>query len=438
MHHFADSLRWDVVRLWDDIQHGLALAAKRFGDRVRTVGVDTWGVDFVLLSENRELLGQPYCYRDDRNEGAIEAVCGVMPKEEIYAVTGLQFMQINSLMQLHVAKSQTPELIDNARRFLMMADFFHWLLGGHEGVEFTNGTTSQLIDAQSRTFAPKLLEAFGLDASIFPDVVEPGSDLGPLRPDVAKRSGLPAHVRVVAPPTHDTASAVVAVPTDRTGHSDWAYISSGTWSLIGVETDRPHLGQDALALNLTNEGGVDGTTRLLKNVMGLWLVQGIKQSAERAGRDLDYAALNERARAAEAGRTLIDCDDPRLLAPDDMAAAIQAVAQDAGQPVPETDGQLVRCALESLAKKYAEVLRGIEGVTGATCEVLHIVGGGSQSTLLNELTAAACGIPVVAGPVEATALGNVLTQARSTGTVRDLAHARQIVRASCEPVRIDP
>ena len=439
VHHFADghghSLRWDAVRLWDDIQHGLSLAAKAFGGDVASVGVDTWGVDFALFSASRELLGLPVCHRDERFAGACERAFETVAKADIYAATGVQFMDINSLMQLVATRERSPELLAAAERFLMMPDVFHWLLSGREAVEFTNGTTSQLIDATTRTWAGGMIERFGLPAAVFPEVVEPGTDLGPLRPGVAKRCGLSEAVRVVAPATHDTASAVVAVPTKSTGRSDWAYISSGTWSLIGVETASPVLTAEAMAGNLTNEGGVDGTTRLLKNVMGLWLVQGLKASAERAGRPADYADLTEAARAAGPAGGTFDCDDRRLMAPDDMADAIRAVCADAGLPRPETDGQLVRVALESLAAKYAEVLTSLEAATGASVSVMHVVGGGSQSTLLNELTAAACGVPVLAGPVEATALGNVLVQARTAGTVRDLAHAREIVRASTDVER---
>ena len=442
VHHFADghgnTLRWDVVRLWDDIQHGLTLAAREYGGAVRSVGVDTWGVDFALLSRNRELLGQPVCHRDPRNEGSLDAAFARVAREDVYAATGIQFMEINSLMQLLSTGRLAPEILAAADRFLMMPDLFHWLLCGRECVEFTNGTTSQLIDARTRTWSQELLRRFELPAAMFPEVVEPGTDLGPLRPDVAERCGLDPGVRVVAPPTHDTASAVVAVPTERTGHSDWGYISSGTWSLIGVETSEPVLTDAALAGNLTNEGGVDGTTRLLKNVMGLWLVQGIRRSIESEGRTADYQTLTDAARRAEPGRSVVDCDDPRFLASGDMAATFREVCGDAGQPVPETDGQLVRCALESLAAKYAAVLKSLEAATGTPVSVLHIVGGGSQSSLLNELTAEACGIPVVAGPTEATALGNILIQARTAGVVRDLADARRIVRASCQPIRYEP
>lgn len=448
VHHFVsrdsngelqDSLRWDVVRLWDDIQQGLTAAGQKYGDRVSTVGVDTWGVDYVLLSKSRELLGQPFCYRDRRNAGRLGEAFATVPQADIYATTGLQFMEINSLYQLLSTRAETPELLDGADRFLMMPDFFHWLLCGCEVVEFTNATTTQFVDPRTRTWATDFLAKFDLPTAMLPEIVEPGSQVGTLRPDLAQRCGLP-EIDVVAPPTHDTASAIVSVPTEQTGAANWAYISSGTWSLIGVETQEPVLTPEALEQNVTNEGGVDGTTRLLKNVMGLWLVQGIRRSVEASGRETDYATLTEQARESAGFRSLVDPDDNRFLAPDDMAAAIQAYCRDTNQPVPETDGQLARCALDSLALKYRRVLRGIEQLTGEDVSVLHVVGGGSQSGLLNELTAAACEVPVVAGPVEATALGNVLTQARASDatSINDLRSIRDMVRSTSTLERFEP
>jgi rhamnulokinase len=434
-----DSLRWDVVRLWDDIQHGLREAGRKYGERITSVGVDTWGVDYVLLSKSRELLGQPFCYRDGRNDDRMEEVFETVPRDEIYATTGLQFMQINSLYQLVSTRAQTPELLENASRFLMIPDFFHWLMCGREAVEFTNATTTQFVDPKTRDWSNGLLERLSLPTDILPEIVEPGSTLGTLRADLAARCELP-EINVVAPPTHDTASAIVAVPTEHTGSANWAYISSGTWSLIGVETQEPILTDAALAQNITNEGGVDGTTRLLKNVMGLWIVQGVKRSIEASGRTTDYGTLTQQGREAEPFRSLIDPDDDRFLAADDMAAAIQDFCRETSQPIPETDGQLVRCVLESLALRYRKVLRGIEELTGQAVEVLHIVGGGSQNGLLNELTATACEVPVVAGPIEATALGNVLTQARAleSSPINDLASIRKLVRETHELVRFEP
>jgi rhamnulokinase len=282
-----------------------------------------------------------------------------------------------------------------------------------------------------------LLRKFDLPTGMFPEVVSPGTPLGKLRADVARAAGIKP-IEVVAPATHDTGSAVAAVPTRNTGRVNWAYISSGTWSLMGVETPAAVLSPRALALNVTNEGGIDGTYRLLKNIMGLWLVQECRRSFDRRGESADYAALTAAAAAAPAFRSLIDPDDATFLAPDDMPTAIERFCRRADQPVPESAGQFVRCALESLALKYRTVLVWLEELTGTPVEVIHIVGGGTQNALLNQFTANACGKPVVAGPVEATGLGNVLVQARSAGKLASLADIRSVVRASTAITEYEP
>lgn len=433
----AGTRRWDVLRLWTDIQDGLAKAAQKYGDRIVSVGVDTWGVDYVLLTKNNEMLGAPYTYRDPRTQGVMGHAFTRVPQAEIFAQTGLQFMEINTLYQLIAMSLKDPELLAQADKFLMMPDFFHWLLSGSKVVEFTNATTTQCLHPLKRNWANELLTKFQIPTSIFPDLVQPGTRLGALREEVARRTGL-GRIQVVAPATHDTAAAVAAVPTDQTGKANWAYISSGTWSLIGVEVQQAVIGPEALALNVTNEGGIDGTYRLLKNVMGLWLVQECRRSFERKGNTFDYATLVQKAEAAEPFRSIVDCNDSTFLSPDDMAAALQAWCRKTGQPVPETEGQLIRCALESLALKYRQVLEGIESLTGTRIEVIHVVGGGGKNELLNQFTANACGRPVIAGPVEGTALGNVLVQARSAGDIGSLEEIRAVVRASSELKRFEP
>ncbi|MEZ6066702.1 MAG: rhamnulokinase [Planctomycetaceae bacterium] len=433
----AGTRRWDVLRLWSDIQDGLAIAAKKYGDAIVSVGVDTWGVDYVLLSKRSEILGQPYNYRDERTRGVMEQAFTKVPRRDIFAQTGLQFMEINTLYQLIAMQLQDPELLNMADRFLMMPDFFHWLLCGSRVVEFTNATTTQFYHPKNRTWSTDMLRRFDIPVGMLPEVVPPGTKLGRLREEVAARTGLP-RVEVVAPATHDTGAAVAAVPTENTGRANWAYISSGTWSLIGVEVNDAILTDAALALNVTNEGGVDGTYRLLKNVMGLWLVQQARASFERAGRTYDYARLAQVATEAEPFRSLVDPNDDRFLSPDDMAAAIQQFCRETRQPVPETDGQIVRCALESLALKYREVLSGIESLTGEKVEVIHVVGGGSKNELLNCFTANATGRPVIAGPTEATALGNVLLQARAAGSISSLSELRRIVKQSSEITTYEP
>ncbi len=433
----AGTRRWDVLRLWSDIQEGLTLAARKYGPRIVSVGVDTWGVDYVLLSRHDEILGQPYNYRDPRTQGIMQQAFTRLPRKEIFGQTGLQFMEINTLYQLISMQLKDPDLLAAADKFLMMPDFFHWLLCGSKVVEFTNATTTQCFHPTKRDWAAEMLQAFGIPTRMFPEVVSPGSKLGRLREEVAQRTGLP-RIDVVAPATHDTGAAVAAVPTENTGRANWAYISSGTWSLIGVEVQEAVLSDAALALNVTNEGGVDGTYRLLKNVMGLWLVQECRRSFERQGNPFEYTQLTHLAEQAEPFRSLVDPNDNVFLSPDDMASAIQAWCRKTDQPAPETEGQIIRCALESLALKYREVLEGMEFLTGERVEVIHVVGGGSKNTLLNQFTANACGRPVIAGPTEATALGNVLIQARAAGDIGTLDEIRSVVRASSEIRVFDP
>jgi len=433
----AGTLRWDLVGLWKEILIGLRNAAQTYGKKIVSVGVDTWGVDYVLLSAKQEMLGQPYNYRDSRTDGILDHTCTRVSRKEIFAATGLQFMPINSLYQVVSMQLKDPELLAQADRFLMIPDFFHWLLCGSRVVEFTNATTTQFFDPVRRTWAFDLLRKLDVPTKMLPDVVPPGTNLGKLRNEVSQATGL-GKIDVVAPPTHDTGAAVAAVPTDKTGSAKWAYISSGTWSLIGVEVQQAILSDEALRQNVTNEGGIDGTYRLLKNVMGLWLVQQCRRSFERSGNDFDYTQLTHLATQAEPFRSLIQPNDPVFLSPEDMVSAIRNWCRDHGQPVPETEGQIVRCALESLALKYREILQGIEKLTGETIEAIHIVGGGCKNGLLNQFTANATGRPVIAGPTEATALGNVLIQARAAGEIGSLSEIRQVVRASSELQTFEP
>lgn len=444
VHRFAngaiaigDSLRWDVLRLWSEIQDGLAQAAAKFGRRIASVGVDTWGVDYVLLSRNGELLGQPYHYRDSRTEGVLAAAFARVPKREVFAQSGLQFLEFNTLFQLLAFQRTSADLLALADRLLMMPDFFHWCLCGSRVVEFTNATTTQCFHPTRRQWSFDMLRRFGLPLGMFPEIVEPGTHLGKLRSDVSRQTGL-ERIEVVAPATHDTGSAVAAVPAAETRPASWAYISSGTWSLMGVELKEAVLSDRALELNVTNEGGVDGTYRLLKNIMGLWLVQELRRAFQRHGKTYDYSELTRLAADARPLRSLMNPDDRAFLKPHDMSAAIRDWCNRYGQPVPESEGDLVRCALDSLALKYRMVLGWLEELTRTRVEVIHLVGGGCQNHFLNQLTANACGRPVVAGPIEATVLGNVLTQARAAGELGSLAEIRDVVRASSELSRFEP
>jgi rhamnulokinase len=432
------SLRWDLLRLWSDIQHGLALAARRYGNAIISIGVDTWALDYVLLSKSGEMLGQPHCYRDHRTQGVMEEVLRSVGREEVFAQSGLQFLPFNTLYQLVAHQRQSPETLAAAETLLMIPDFINWCLSGAKTVEFTNATTTQFFHPTKRDWSLDLLHRLGLPTKIFPEIILPGSIVGSLRQSVIDRTGL-RRLPIIAPATHDTGSAVAAVPTLNTGRTNWAYISSGTWSLMGVETPSAVLGPKALEFNVTNEGGVDGTYRVLKNIMGLWLVQRCKHSFDARGLTHDYGQLVTLAEQAQPLRSLIDPDDRRFLSPADMPNAIQEFCRETGQPVPTTEGQLVRCCLESLALKYAVVLDQLEQLTGERAEVIHIVGGGSRNILLNLLAANACQRPVLAGPVEATVLGNLLVQARAAGEVASLAEIREsiyhsVVPASSEPV----
>jgi len=435
--YLAGSMRWDILRLWAEIQHGLALAAAKYGKSIVSVGADTWGVDYVLLTRQGEMLGQPFHYRDARTNGIMERTFRKVPRAEIFAKTGLQFMQFNSLFQLLAVKQHSPALLDQADCLLFMPDFIHWALCGSRRAEFTVASTSQCMNPVTRNWAGGLLKQLGLPLRIFPKIAPPGSTLGTLLPSVSARTGL-GKIAVVAPPAHDTAAAVAGVPTAHTGKPNWAYLSSGTWSLMGAEVGKASLTARTQELNLTNEGGLDGTYRLLKNIMGLWLVQQCKRSFDARGRKYEYAELAKLAAKAPALRSIVSPDDPRFLNPPDMPKAIQDCCRESGQPAPRTEGELVRCAYESLALRYREVLGWLEELTSNRIEVIHIVGGGSQSNILNQFTADACQRPVLAGPVEATALGNLLVQVRASGELSSLAEMREVVRRSTRVTTFEP
>ena len=435
--YLGDTFRWDLLRLWAEIQNGLTLAGKKYRQQIVSVGADTWGVDFVLLNRQDEILGQPYHYRDVRTVGALERAFKKVPRQQIFAQTGLQFMELNSLYQLLAWQENSPDILETADTLLFMPDFLHWAMCGAKRAEFTIASTSQCVHPLKRDWSLPLLKKLGLPTHFLPQIVPPGKTLGKFRKSLADRTGL-AGVKVVAPPSHDTASAIAGVPTANTGKANWAYISSGTWSLMGVEVKQANLSPRALELNMTNEGGVDGTYRLLKNIMGLWLVQQCKRSFDAAGRKYDYQQLAELAARAKAHRSLLNLDDRRFINPPDMPKAIQEYCRESKQRVPKTDGELVRCCYESLTFKYREVLNALEELTGEKIEVIHIVGGGSQNKVLSQWAADACQRPVVAGPVEATAFGNLLTQVRADGELGSLAEMREVVRVSSSVQRYEP
>ena len=428
-------LHWDLLGQWSHILTGMRAAREQAKEQhlghFGSIGVDTWGVDFGLLGRGDVLLGNPYHYRDQRTRGMLDRALEIVLREEIFAQTGLQFMEINSLYQLLAMKLNNSPLLEVAQSLLMMPDLFHWLLTGEKANEMTDVSTSQLFNPQTGDWSHALIEKFGLPAHIFGPIVAPGTMLGPLLPGVAAETGL-RDVQVVLPGTHDTASAVLAVPAAGVASEkpNWCYISSGTWSLMGVELAKPVINETCSRLNFTNEGGVGGTTRLLKNIAGLWLVQECRRIWRQDGRDYSWDYLARIAGESKPLASIINPDDPRLVAPERMPGLIVELCAESDQPRPETNGGVIRCALESLALKYRQVLGNLEELIGGRIDAIHIVGGGAQNELLCQMAADACNRTVIAGPIEATAIGNLMLQAVSAGDVGSIAEARQIIRAS--------
>ncbi|MBY0394858.1 MAG: rhamnulokinase [Thermoleophilia bacterium] len=439
-----DTLHWDAPRLFEEMKTALRKAAAG-GAALDGVAVDTWGVDFGLVGRNDTLLGNPVHYRDARTEGMIHAACARIPRERIYEITGLQFLQFNTIYQLLAMRAARSPLLDIAETLLMMPDLFGWLFTGRRAVERTNASTTQLLDARAGAWSDELCGALDLPRAILPDLIEPGTILGPLRPSVADELGLTgasANVAVIAPATHDTASAVAAVPARSSvppgAPPDWCYLSSGTWSLLGVEVPRPVITAETLRCNFTNEGGVAGTTRLLKNIMGLWLVQECRRTWARAGRDWSYEELVAEAAHARPFAAVVNPDDDRFLAPGDMPARIADYCRATGQTPPSDVGGFVRCCMESLALRYRWAVERLEAILGTRIKVIHVVGGGSRNAALCQYTADACGREVHAGPIEATAAGNVLLQMMARGKLAGLADARSVVARSFPVVVYDP
>jgi sugar (pentulose or hexulose) kinase len=396
----ASGMYWDVPNLWREIKNGISASAGKF--RLNSLAIDTWGVDFSLLDQDGKLLGNPHHYRDTRTDGMLEAAFARLPREEIFRQTGIQFMQINTLYQLlSMVIAKDPKL-ETAQTFLTIPDLFNYWLSGRISCEFTNATTTQCFNPLSRSWAFPLLEALSIPTRIFPSVCEPGSSLGLMLPAVARETHA-GPVQVIAPACHDTGSAVAAVPANNT---DFAWLSSRTWSILGTEVRQPVLGEKALEYNFTNEGGVFGTWRLSKNIMGLWLVQECKREW-----NLSFDEITHLAKEAKPFVAVIDPDSNIFLHPGDMPDKIRKFYADSEQTVPETQGEIIRVVLESLALKYRFVLERLEELAEKHLDPLHIFGGGVKNRLLNQFSADATGRTVIAGPVEATAIGNILMQA---------------------------
>ncbi len=415
------TLHWDILALFRGILGGLRAAGP-----VASIGIDSWAVDYGLLDASGALLGNPVHYRDARTDGVPERVAKTVPDARLYELTGLQKQPFNTIYQL-VAAAGTP-MMETAQQLLLIPDLIAYWLTGELGAEATNASTTQLADRQTGQWAHALMAELGIRSSLFPALHAPGSLVGPVLPEL----GLPGTPQVVAVGSHDTASAVVGVPASV---KDFAYISCGTWSLVGVELDRPVLTEESRAANFTNEGGVDGTVRYLRNVMGLWPLQ----ESMRVWRRTDVAALLRQAAGEPAFRSVVDLDDPVFLPPGDMPARIEAACRAAGQPVPETPAAMTRCILDSLALAHRRAVEAAQRLSGTEVEAVHIVGGGARNELLCRLTADACGLPVLAGPVEATALGNILVQARSAHVLTGgLDALRALLRETQEIKRYEP
>jgi rhamnulokinase len=431
---YGGSLHWDVPRLWFEVRKALACVEQL---ELAGIGVDAWGVDYALLGEGGKLLENPYHYRDSRTQGVMEEVFRRVPKEEIYRGTGIQFMPINTLYQLFAAHRDTPALVAAAKQLITIPDLFHYWLTGNAVCEFTNATTTQLVDPVRRTWATDLMQRVGLRSDLPAPIVEPGTVIGTLLTSIAQNTSLTG-TPVIAPACHDTGSAVASI----TARDGTAFLSSGTWSLVGTELDAPIVTPEALKLNFTNEGGVNGTTRLLKNVMGLWMLQGCRNFWSARGQSSDYDELVELARRETAFAHLVDPDDESFLRAAGMPSMIDEFCRKTHQAAPATPGAYVRCVLESLALKYRLVLRNLEQLCGRRIDQIRVIGGGSKNRLLNQFTAGATGRRVLAGPAEATALGNIAMQILATGEASSLQEVRAIVDRSFptevfEPVDTD-
>lgn len=428
LHRFANrpvrvrgSLHWDVLALFAEIERGIDIG---LAERPASLGVDTWAVDFALLDGRGELLGNPRHYRDRGTEGALERLTERLDRATIFGLTGIQFLPFNTLVQLFAMVERHDPRLAGARTFLTIPDLFHYWLGGERVCEFTNATTTQLLDPRSGTWVPELLDLVGLNADVFPEVVRPGRRAGSYR-------GIP----VTLPASHDTGSAVAGIPMLA---DDVAFVSSGTWSLVGTEVAQPLMSLAAMRAGVTNEGAVGGGFRLLKNVMGLWSLQQCRETWASEGNPMSYADIAELAAQEPALRSVVDVDHPDFLPPGDHPAILRRLCSERGEPVPETPGAVARCVFDSLALAYRRVLGLLAELTGRTFRVLHVVGGGSRNRLLNQLTADATGLPVVAGPVEAAVLGNAVVQLMTLGVVDSLADGRAWIARSAELERFEP
>lgn len=431
-YQIGKSLYWNVLGLFEEIKNGLRTYISKYGEEISSIGLSFWGVDFALLDENDELIGQIHHYRDKRTDNIMDEMYNIVPKEEIFDQTGLQFMQVNTLVQLYAMISKKSPFFSITKTFLMLPDYFNFLLSGKKSSEYSIATTSQLYDSRNNSWAKNMLKRFGLNPEWFLEIIQPGTILGNIRKDLADEIGLSPNIRVIAGACHDTASAIAAVPVNMSKYKsgEWAYLSSGTWSIIGVELKKPIINENVLKYNFTNEGGINGTIRFLKNITGLWLIQECKKTWDKNGLNLSWDDITQQANIVPEFQNFIDPMDDSFMNPPDMVDAIKSYCINHDQASPEGVGQISRAIFESLAFKYRQVMENLEDLIDKKIKILHIIGGGSQNELLNQFTTNILNIPVVAGPIEATAIGNILIQALALNRIKDVSELRQIVQKS--------
>ena len=418
------TLYWDVLRLFYEIKQGIVKA--KIAGGFDSIGIDTWGVDFGLIDKNGRLLENPVHYRDKRTSGLVEESFKSVPRQKMYDITGIQFMELNTLFQLISLKKQRPEMLERADKMLFMPDLFAYFLTGKMCSEYSIASTSQIIDINTRTWSKELLDAFGIKESLFAPLTEPGTQLGNLSKEICEECGVES-VPVISVCGHDTQSAITAVPCES---GDFAFLSSGTWSLFGTELQKPIVNETSLKINITNEGGFGGTTGFLKNIIGLWLIQESRRQWQREGKDYSYADLEKRALSEEPFKCFIDPDAPEFVPQGNIPERVREFCRKTGQYVPESVGEIMRCIYESLAMKYRMTFEKLCECTGKDYPVIHVIGGGTKDGLLCRMTASSCGKTVKAGPIEATVMGNVAVQLMSDGTIGSISEARKAVAAS--------
>lgn len=427
-----DSIFWDILGIFNEIKKGLKKAFRKYPNQIASIGIDAWGVDHVLLDNDGDLLGNPYHYRDNRTDHIMEEVFRIIPKKEIFEETGIQFMQINTIYQLYSFAKKKPRIFHHTKYFLTIPDLLNYWLTGMIKNEYSITTTTQLYNPLKKDWSNKILDKLGFSKEIFGEIIMPGTKIGALLPAIAREIGADSKVVIIAPACHDTGSAVAAIPVK--DNINYAYISSGTWSLLGIETPEPIINEMSFKYNFTNEGSAEGGIRFLKNVTGFWIIQECKKFWDEELRPYSYDELTEIALKHGPANFRIDPDDPKFLKPglidDNMPDRIKAYCRETGQKVPTAPAEITRGIIESLADKYTKTIKMIEEITGKSIQEIHIIGGGSRNGLLCKMVANTTRLPVFAGPVEATALGNLIIQAQSMGQIRSITEGRKIIEKS--------